>query len=725
VWAAAAAIVLAGVAAYSNSFSDPFILDDTPGILENATIKHLWTALVPPRGTTVEGRPVVNLSLAINDALGGKDVRGYHIGNLAIHLAAALVLFGLVRRTLLLPAVAEDPSAHAAGAPAGAATGLALAAALLWTVHPLQTESVTYLIQRAESIVSLFYLLTLYGLVRAATARAPAACADGSPAAWSVAAVAACGLGMASKEVMASAPLVALLYDRTFLAGSVREALRRRRTLYAGLAATWVIVAALAAASAGRSGSAGFGLGMSPWDYAAAQPGFILHYLRLCFWPQPLVFDYGTELARDAGEIVPAAVGVALLLAATLWGLRRAPWVGLLGVLFFAALAPSSSFIPLVTQTAAEHRMYLPLAAVATLVVVGAYLGWRRLLAWLAGPQAGRGTLAWAVPAAAAAAAAVALAVQTHARNEDYRTAQSIWQDTIDKRPRNARAHLNLGLELLHSGDVPGAIAAYSQAIEIQPDFARAYCNRANAYLQLGRFEDAFKDYARAADLKPDDPQVYCDRCEAYRRLGRFDEALADASRAARLAPDSAVVYHNRGGVYFGLGRVDDALNDYNRAIEVKPDFADPYYNRGCIYQAMGRHEQALRDLGRAIALRPDFVQAYNNRGILLMQLGRGKEAIADLTRAVELQPADAKPLYNRGLAYQYLGQYAEAAADYTRAIEIQPDYVIAYDGRALCYYHLGQYDRAWDDVKRLRQLGSQPRPDFLKQLAEASGRSE
>ena len=204
-------VIAAGLFAYHDSFTGAFVFDDVPSIPENATIRHLWPiwqCLSPPHGdrVTVEGRPLINLSLALNYALGGYNVWGYHALNLTVHILAGLTLLGIVRRTLLQPALRERFGT--------AANELALVVALLWTLHPLQTESVTYIIQRAESIVGLFYLLTVYCFIRAVD----------SPQCrlWYSLSVAACALGMASKEVMVSAPVMVLLYDRAFLSGSLR-----------------------------------------------------------------------------------------------------------------------------------------------------------------------------------------------------------------------------------------------------------------------------------------------------------------------------------------------------------------------------------------------------------------------------------------------------------------------------------------------------------------------
>jgi hypothetical protein len=240
---------------------------------------------------------------------------------------------------------------------AQAATGIALAAALIWTIHPLQTESVTYIVQRAESIMGLFYLLTLYCVIRGA--------GSARPMAWYVLAVLACLLGMASKEVMATAPLVVLLYDRTFLSGTFQGALRRRWPLYVALTCTWGLLAYLVAGSTDRGGSAGFGLSVTVWQYALTQLGVITHYLGLAFWPAGLVFDYGWPIASSVGQILPGAIVISLLLAGTIWALIRYPAAGFLGACFFLILAPTSSFVP-VTDAAFEHRMYLPLAAVTS-----------------------------------------------------------------------------------------------------------------------------------------------------------------------------------------------------------------------------------------------------------------------------------------------------------------------------------------------------------------------
>jgi hypothetical protein len=254
--AAGRGLILAGAvtAVYAQTFSVPLLFDDNAGIGSNSTIRHWSTAWWGPIRTTAAGRPIVNLSLAMNFALSGLGVWSYHAVNLAVHILAALTLFGIVRRTLL---PRRDPAT---------AANIAFCSALLWALHPLQTEAVTYIVQRAESLMGLFYLLTLYCFIRYAEA------GSSRPGLWAGLSVAFCLLGMATKEVMVSAPVMVLLYDRTFLAGDFQGAWRRHRRVYAGLAATWALLPFLVHFSHNRGGTAGFGDEVAWGKYALTQP---------------------------------------------------------------------------------------------------------------------------------------------------------------------------------------------------------------------------------------------------------------------------------------------------------------------------------------------------------------------------------------------------------------------------------------------------------------------
>src|SRR5262249_17111312 len=246
-----------------------------------------------------------DVSLAVNYAFDALNVWGFHAVNLAIHILAGFALYGVVRRML--------GSARLRARYERSAPWLAGAAVLIWLVHPLQTESVTYIIQRAESLMGLFYLLTLYCGIRGL----------GSSRSlwWFVVAIAASALGMATKEGMVSAPIMMLLYDRLFVAASFREVVRRRWGFYAGLAATWTPVLILLTMSK-VSESTGATAGLTPWRYLVTQFSVIVHYLRLSFWPSPLVLDYTWKLPQTVFDVLPSALVVLALAAGTVLSFR-------------------------------------------------------------------------------------------------------------------------------------------------------------------------------------------------------------------------------------------------------------------------------------------------------------------------------------------------------------------------------------------------------------------
>ena len=574
----------ATIAAYHNSFSVPFVFDDGLAIVENPTLRQLWppwAAFSPPsgQGLTVEGRPLLNFSLALNYAIGGASPRGYHVVNLIIHALAALTLFGLVRRTL-----------SALNAPR--ATSGAFAIALLWAVHPLQTESVTYVVQRTESLMGLLYLLTIYCFARSV---APAAGRGSDPpprsAVWSTLAVLACALGMATKEVMASAPLMVLLFDRTFVAGSFQAAWRQRRRFYLGLAATWLLLGLLVLAAGNRGGTIGASAGVAWWQYALCQSRAVIHYLQLALWPDPLIFDYGADFVT-LRQIAPSALLLAVLLALTAFALWRRPALGFLGAWFFVILAPTSSVVGGTRQMLAEHRMYLSLAAVVVLVVFGAH-------AWL-GRRAG-----WWF-----AVLAVALGATTIRRNHDYRTELALYTDTAAKRPDNAYARYNLGKALAEAGHLDEAIAHDRAAVRLRPDLVGAHYNLANALTAAGRLPEAVASYEAALRLQPGYAKAHYNLGNLLLSRGEKTAAFEHFHAAVALDPQHLEARTNLGGVALELGRLEEAQAQLERVVHAQPDSVEAHFGLGNVFLLRERWAEAAREFETVLRLRPDLALA-------------------------------------------------------------------------------------------------------------------
>lgn len=500
-WVAVLAALACGYVAYCNSFRGPFIFDDIDSILDNPQVNLALPASTKVPPNSLMGRPVLRFTFWANDAIGGLNVLGYHAVNLAIHLCCGALLVGIIGRNLSNREFWGERFA-------GSADWLAGAAAAMWLVHPLNTEAVTYIVQRAESLSGMFYFAVIYCLIRAA--------GDGrGKARWSIAAVIVCGLGMGTKETMVTAPLIALFYDRTFLAGSFATAFRKRWRLYLGLAATWILLAILLAGG-GRAMSVGYSSAFSVMDEARTQPGVIAHYVRLALWPRELVLDYcdwpvvhrWTQIGWG-GYAVLAAV---FFFAIAFW---KKPWLGFLGTWFFVILSPSSSFVPIFTEIAAEHRMYLPLAAPIVLAVVGCWI------------------LNRFIACALVIGVIVTLSTLTLLRNQQYESAVGIWSVTVAQRPLNARAHMNLGYSLMQSGRPAAAVGEYQRALALEPDYYAAASALGHALVLSGDRKAAEDFYTREMKLMPAfAPEAHLERARLRKARGDLRGAIEDIRAA-------------------------------------------------------------------------------------------------------------------------------------------------------------------------------------------------
>ncbi|MBI4623346.1 MAG: tetratricopeptide repeat protein [Verrucomicrobia bacterium] len=648
---AAVALVAAIALAYGNTLRAPFLFDDAGAVLNNLTIRRLGSLAVlspPADGSTTTGRPVVNASYALNYAISGENVWGYHLANVAIHALAALALLGIVRRTLAGPVLR--------GHFGGASESPAFLTALLWALHPLQTESVTCIAQRTESLCGLFYLLTISCFIRATVChplddKPP----DRAGAVWLTLSVASSLAGMGTKEVMATAPLMVLLYDRTFVAGNFTAAWRRRRTYYFALAGTWLLLAWLIVRSGGgRGASAGFGLGVSWWTYLLKQCEAILLYLKLSIWPHPLVFDYGTAVVNSLAVVGWQAVVVCALLAAAVWSLARKPVAGFLGAWFFLILAPSSSVVPLVTQTMAEHRMYLPLAGVLVLVVVA-------LFGWI-GPRA-----TWLL-----APVAIVLGCATVFRNRDYRDAVTIWSDTVARNPTGARAHNNLALALQQQGKPEQANVHFARAVKLQAGYVSAHYNWGSALLEQGRVAEAIAQLQMAVRLAPNHADAHVNLGNALVRAQQAAEAVRHYREALQLKP-AADVYYNAGIAFIELGRSDDAAEHFRAALQLNPNLPGAHYQLAGVAERAGRLAEAEREYEATLRGDPDHVAAHRKLGLLLARSERLVAAATHFRAVIRLQPADADAHANLGNAFLLGGQVREAVACYEESLRLRP----------------------------------------------------
>lgn len=646
-WRASILILFAVGCAYANSLRGPFVFDDHRSIVENLSIRHLGglhQVLSPPADAGVGGRPFANLSYALNYAVSGLGVWSYHALNILIHTAAALALFGVVRRVLHRPGLPERLGA--------VATPLALAAALLWCLHPLQTQAVSYLSQRTEVLMALCYLVTLYGFVRYLETPSPR---------WAAVTFLACLLGMASKEVMVTAPLLLLGFDRIFGATSWREVWRRRGRLHLGLAASWLLLAWLMFRSPIGQRGVGFDLGITGFDYALTQCRGLVRYLGLILWPNPLIFDRGTGILHHVIEIAPFAFVLAGFLAGTVQTFRTRPAVAFCAASFFVLLAPASSIVPIAGQPVAESRAYLPSAAALVLVVIGVH----RLLGRRALPLL--------------CVALVGLGFLTARRNHDYRSPVALWTDTVAKQPDNPRAHCYLGLALDQSGRSAEALPSLEKAVALAPTSNEARNALGNTLRRLNRLREAEPHLREAMRLNPRDVAAPTNLGATLTALGRFTEAAEILRATVAQHPGFALTHLYLGQAVRRSARPADAIVSFETALRLNPDFAAAHDALGSLLIQLGRPGEALRHVQAAVKLNPGDAASHNNLGSALFSLGRFKEAAAEYRAALRVQPEGFDAQHNLALALYKTEAYDEAVAEFHVALRLRPNHADAH----------------------------------------------
>jgi Flp pilus assembly protein TadD len=602
---------------YGPAIDTPFVFDDQDSVINNLSIQQLWPLvgnaehpgpLRSPKNIPTSGRPMVGLSLALNYYFGGLTPRGYHLVSLLLHVLNATLLSSLVRRTLQLD--------YFAGRFDGAAGALSLAVALLWALHPLQSEAVIYVTQRTELLVTFFYLATLCSSVRYWTASS-----QGGRLTWLIAATLACLAGMASKENMVSAPLVVLLYQRAFISGSLRQALRDSWPLYVGLALGWLLLVYLNL-DGPRSESAGFRPATPAYIWWFTQTKVLLMYLKLAIWPWPLVIHYHVPYLTFL-EALPWLVPVASLILGTLYLLWRNRPAGFLLTAALLVLSPTL-IVPIVTESAAERRMYLPLAALVTLFVVGGYWLLQRAFEPANLPARRLAVVILVTVALLLVPCGLVIARRIPA----YHTELALWQD----------------------------------ALLYQPGDPTVQSGLADALVRAGRTEEALPHYLAALELKPNAPQfVHNNFGVLLLLLNRTQDAIDHIQESLQLAPNYADAHSNLGHALTISGHPEQALEPLNRAVQLNPRLAHAHHNLAEALAALGRQQEAIDEFRRALELKPDYAEAHDGVGLALFLKGDKSRAVEHLREAVRLQSNLAKPQYHLGMVLLDAGKPAEA----------------------------------------------------------------
>ena len=599
---AIAIISLAGLCAiaYHNSLGTSFHFDDFTNIVKNPAVHveslsagSIWQASLD---NWVRNRPLLNATWALNYALGGLDVRGYHLVNIAVHLANGILLYSLILLTLAGPAA---PPLYKE-----ARRSIALCAAALWLVNPLQTQAVTYIVQRAASLCALFFLAALISYVRSRVAARPA-----GRVLWTASAALCGAAAVATKESGVILAAFVPLYEIYFPAAGPRENGRAFRRLFPGAALICAAVLVCAAILWQR------GLdrlivakvmdmyAVRPFtvtERILTQPRVMLFYAGLFFFPHPSRLNIDHDFPTSTGLFHPpqtaAALGIlaAVVVAAAL-GARRYRFLSFTLIWYLGTQLIESSVVPL--EMVFEHRAYLPSMGLALAVAIG-WMWIREAIDRPMGPKRA-GWLAWA----AFAVAAAFLVTGTIRRNLDWHNEKTLWSDAAAKSPGKARPWNNLGRSQEEGGDLSKAIRHYRKAIAIDTNFVKAYLNLGNAFFRMGRHAEAADAYRTAVRIDAGSAGAAESLGQALLAGGDFQGASAAFEHAVALAPGSGEAHLYLGKAEFALAKWEAAVGSFARAISLGLDEPELRYLLARARLGRGEKKAAIEDLKRAVAL--------------------------------------------------------------------------------------------------------------------------
>ncbi len=648
IWALALSVCV--LAAYANSFNGVFHFDDVRSIEKNESIRSLASPgrlLLDPENVA---RPVVAFTFALDFALFGTKPGALHGVNVAVHLFGTLLLFGIVRRSLL-----SEKWRHPFGS---SATPLAFSVALIWGIHPLQTESVTYIAQRAESMMGMFFILAVYCAIRGSDSE--------SKTQWHLVAIVAAVLGAGCKQVIVVLPIVVLFYDRCFISGTFKSALKRAPVLYAGLCASWVIVAILLTLLPTVS-AAGFGMDkIGPIDYAKTQAVVIVQYLRLAFWPAGLCLDYAWKIERDWSRILPFGVLVMGLLGTTVWQLSKNTALGFCGAWFFLTLAPTSSIMP-IADALVEHRMYLALAAVSVAFVFGVFSVLKKSM----------NALALKATVALCVLIGLALGAATIARNTDYADYLGMLNDVIAKRPENPRAYSMIAMDALKKGDNAQALRFINKAVELRPNSAEIHHMKGTVLAAQKDVNGAITEFRTAVELKPLNVFSWVALCEGWIFRDKGNDQIQRVANVLKRAQDIPAVHLDLGSALASAGRYDDAIFEFNYALKLQPESENAMLNRGTALELAGKETDAFESYKKSLQENPDRLAVANALAriqamSLNEKLRNGKQAVALAERVCALTQ-NHQPFFLDTLAAAYAeaGQFDPAIATAESALKL------------------------------------------------------
>jgi len=706
------ALILTGIALYSNSLTTPFLFDDIHNILESPWIKtpqkffnHYFEEV-----SFYKHRIIPYSTFALNWHFNKDNSYGYNIVNLAIHILNSLLIYLITLKLLSINTndLMEERFSFLKVRIKNERDRVLLssAVAFLFLCHPIQTNVVMYIVQRIEALMAFFYLLSFYLFIEALHLSGKlkkTLCSIGSFFTFM--------LAVWSKEVALTFPLMAMVYYWTFAMNKGKISLRKGMLIVLstggiiGLAAYALFTSGVHTSLPYWSGPhSGFLWGIKENLYT--QANVIIEYIKLLILPLPskLNIDHDFPLNNSIFQF-PTYLSlptIFIVIALALHKAQRFPHLCFCILWWFIALIPSSSIWP-IWDTMVEYRVYLPSFGFYLFLTLCIH----QLLSHLAHNRYGVSLNSIVVESILFTVLILSYIWGTCERASVWQEPLSFWMDAAQKSPHKVRPLNNLGEAYYKIGRLDDAISDYKKALAINPTYEKAHNNLGTAYTEKGMLDEAISEYMKAIDLKSDYLKAYYNLGVAYFRAGKLDEAIAEYTRALSINADYAEAHNNLGITYIKKGEIDTAVHHYNQALSINPDYAEAYYNLGLAYAKGGQLDEAIAQYQKALSLQPNYLDAHINLGYAYNRKGELDKAISEYKQALHLNPNYAGAHYNLGIVYARKGRLDEAIEEYRNALSINPQNVEVHTNLGVAYHRKGELDKAIYEYKQALHLNS------------------
>jgi len=656
------------VITYCNTLNNDFVFDDLALIQGSKTLPSLQGVgnIISVFTQKNAYRPVRTLSYAIDYHFSGVNPLSYHISNISYHIITTLLVY-LVTLSILSNRVT------------------AFITALLFAVHPVHTDSVTYLAGRRDILSALFYLMGFYFfLTYRKTGRVLLVPLS----------MAAYLLSLGSKEMGVTLPFLFFTYDmvhnlpqegkesRVYALKeglrTLKRVVRQYKYFYSFFVAGALTFTCYKVFISSPSHQEGY-YGNSMWVTFLTVAKIIVHYMKLLIFPVKLLADYSYDAFPLASSLFEWPVLSSLILLVVICFvlmklLTTNKWLTFGGIWFFITLSPVCHIIPH-HELLAEHYLYLP------------SYGFCLIVALLFTPLLENKRYAFLI-LPSLLIIILLFSVRTIDRNRDWKDGMALWSKTVKTVPRCARAQNNLGFRYLEKKKYDEAMKHFAAAIAIKPAYAEPYNNRGIAYKEQGFYDRAISSFTKAITLKKGYYDAQYNLANTFENKGQYDRSIWLYSQLLKKKPRSSQIHSNLGIVYQKQARLELAEEQFSRALQLDPANIEARNNLGVYYNSKGLYDKAIAEFKQILIINPDNAAVYSNLGTAFSNKGMHDSAIDALKEALRIKPDFLEAMNNLGTAYKDKGLYDQALETFHKILELNPRVAIPHLNLAIVYLY-------------------------------------